>query len=80
MIAMNDPFNYVEAAEHAAKRLGIDTIELVDPVGRDFCVDTTKARYVLGYKPQYDVFGLIDKAVEFCRSGRQRRQRSGFKG
>jgi nucleoside-diphosphate-sugar epimerase len=80
MIAMNDPFNYVEAAEYAAKRLGIDVLELVDPVGRDFSIDTTKARYVLGFRPKYDIFGLIDSAIEFRRSGRQRRERTGFKG
>jgi nucleoside-diphosphate-sugar epimerase len=80
MIAMNDPFNYVEAAEHAAKRLEIDVLELVDPVGRDFSIDTTKARYVLGFRPKHDIFSLIDSAVEFRRSGRQRRLRSGFKG
>lgn len=80
MIAMNDPFDYVAAAEHAAERLGIGTLELVDPVGKDFCIDTTKARYVLGYKPEYDIFKLIDKAVEFRRSGAARRERSGLKG
>ncbi|MDY0170743.1 MAG: NAD(P)-dependent oxidoreductase [Thermoguttaceae bacterium] len=80
MIAMNDPFNYVEAAEYAAGKLGVETLELVDPVGQDFCIDTTKARYVLGYKPEYDIFSLIDKAVEFRRSGAKRRERSGAKG
>ncbi len=80
MIAMNDPFNYVEAAEYAAGKLDIETLELVDPVGQDFCIDTTKARYVLGYKPKYDIFSLIDKAVEFRRSGAKRRERSGAKG
>jgi hypothetical protein len=49
-------------------------------VGKDFCIDTTKARYVLGYKPKYDIFGLIDKAVEFRRAGVKRRARSGLKG
>jgi UDP-glucose 4-epimerase len=80
MIAMNDPFDYVEAAAYAAKRLGIETLDLVDPVGKDFCIDTTKARYVLGYRPKYDIFALIDKAVEFRRAGSPRRARSGFKG
>lgn len=80
MIAMNDPFDYVQAAEYVAKRLGIETLQLVDPVGQDFCIDTTKARYVLGYRPQYDIFGLIDRAIEFRRSGRPRRQRSGYRG
>ena len=55
-------------------------LDLVDPVGQDFCIDTTKARYVLGYQPQYDIRGLIDRAIEFRRAGRQRRQRSGYRG
>jgi nucleoside-diphosphate-sugar epimerase len=80
MIAMNDPFNYVAAAAHAAQQLGIETLDLVDPVGKDFCVDTTKARYVLGFQPKYDIFGLIDKAAEFRRAGAQRRARSGYRG
>jgi len=80
MIAMNDPFDYVEAAQYAAKRLAIDVLELVDPVGKDFCIDTTKARYVLGYRPKYDIFGLIDHAIEFRQSGQARRPRSGYKG
>jgi len=80
MIAMNDPFNYVDAARYAAKKLNIETLDLVDPVGKDFCIDTTKARYVLGYKPKHDIFSLIDSAVEFRQKGVKRRQRSGFKG
>lgn len=79
-IAMNDPFNYVEAAEYAARRLGVEVLGLVDPVGKDFCVDVTKARYQLGYKPSHDIFSLIDSAVEFRKSGRERRARSGIKG
>jgi UDP-glucose 4-epimerase len=80
MIAMNDPFNYVEAAHYAAKQLGIEVLDLVDPVGQDFCVDITRARYLLGYQPKYDITKLIDKGVEFRRAGMQRRARSGAKG
>ena len=80
MIAMNDPFNYVDAATYAARQLGIEVLELVDPVGQDFCIDTAKARYVLGYRPQYDIVSLIDKAVQFRRSGQARRKRTGLKG
>jgi UDP-glucose 4-epimerase len=80
MIAMTDPFNYVDAAQYAANRLDIDLLELVDPVGQDFCIDTTKARYVLGFQPRFDIRRLIDQAIEFRRSGRQRRQRSGYAG
>lgn len=79
-IAMGEPFNYVDTAAYAAERLGIDVIELVDPVGQDFCMDVTKARYVLGYKPQCDIGGLIDSAVDFRQSGQSRRQRTGYEG
>lgn len=80
MIAMNDPFDYVEAAAYAAKQLGIETIDLVDPVGQDFAIDVSKARYRLGFRPQYDIFGLIDRAVAFRRAGSPRRTRAGYRG
>jgi len=80
MIAMNDPFSYPEAAQYLAEKLGIDRIELVDPVGQDFCIDISRAKYRLGYRPQYDIFGLIDHAIEFRRSGQARRKRSGYRG
>ncbi len=63
-----------------AQRLDIDVLDLIDPVGKDFCIDVTKARYQLGYQPNHDIFSLIDKAIEFRKSGRQRRLRSGIKG
>jgi len=79
-IAMDQPFDYVEAAEYAAKRLNIDTLSLVDPVGQDFAIDISKARWVLGYRPQYDIHHLIDSAIAFRQSGSKRRERSGLKG
>jgi nucleoside-diphosphate-sugar epimerase len=80
MIAMNEPFDYVSAAEYVGKRLGIDVLTLVDPIGHDFCIDTSKARYVLGFRPQFDIYQLIDRAIDFRQSGRQRQLRSGYVG
>ena len=80
LIAMTDPFDYVEAARRVADALSIEVIELVDPVGQDFFIDTAKARHMLGYRPVHDIASLIDRAVEFRRSGGARRQRSGYKG
>jgi hypothetical protein len=80
MIAMNDPFDYVEAATYAAKKLDIDVLDLVDPIGQDFAIDVSRARYVLGYRPQFDIFRLIDQAIEFRRAGDARRQRAGYRG
>ncbi len=79
-IAMNDPFDYVHAAAYVAEHLNVEVLDLVDPVGQDFCVDVTKARYQLGYQPQHDIRSLIDHAIQFQQSGRRRRQRTGAKG
>lgn len=80
MIAMRDPFDYVDAAQHAARQLAIDVLDLVDPIGQDFCIDITKAQYVLGYQPRFDIYRLIDQAIEFRRAGRPGRQWSGYRG
>jgi hypothetical protein len=77
---MAEPFDYVETADYLAKQLGVEVIELTDPVGQDFCIDIMKAWYVLGYRPQFDIRGLIDQAIQFRQSGRQRRQRAGYVG
>jgi len=79
-IAMDQPFDYVTAASYLARQLGIDVVELVDPVGQDFCIDIAKARYVLGFAPRYDIHTLIDHAIEFRKSHKTRRQRSGYTG
>jgi len=79
-IAMAEPFDYAGAAAYVAERLGIEVIDLVDPVGQDFSIDVTKARYVLGYQPEYDIRSLIDQAVQFRHAGRPRRARSGYQG
>jgi nucleoside-diphosphate-sugar epimerase len=79
-IAMAEPFDYVATADYLARRLEIEVLDLVDPVGRDFAVDIAKARYLLGFRPQYDICRLIDQAIEFRRAGRPHRQRSGYQG
>ena len=79
-IAMDEPFNYVEAAGYVAAQLGIEIIELTDLVGQDFCMDITRARFVLGYRPQLDIRSLIDRAIDFRKAGRARRPRSAYTG
>jgi nucleoside-diphosphate-sugar epimerase len=79
-IAMDRPFDYVQAATYVSEKLALDVLQLVDPVGHDFCIDVSKAEYVLGYRPQHNIFSLIDTAIEFRREGRPRRRRSGYAG
>lgn len=79
-IAMGEPFDYVQTADYVAKRMGIEILDLVDPSGQDFCIDISRARYRLGYRPEYDIRALVDRAVEFRESGTSRRARSGYQG
>lgn len=79
-IAMAEPFDYTQIAPYVAERLGIEVLDLVDPVGKDFGIDVAKSQYVLGYRPKFDIRGLVDHAVDFRRAGRARRLRAGYKG
>ena len=79
-IAMHEPMDYADAAAYVAKQMNIEVLDLIDPVGQDFAIDISKARYVLGYRPQFDIYRLIDEALQFRRAGRPRRERSGYKG
>ena len=58
----------------------IEVLGLVAPVGQDFAIDVSKAGYLLGYRPEVDIRGLVDRAVEFRRSGAKRRTRTGYQG
>ena len=81
MIAMNDPFDYVEAAAVRGAEIGNRRRWIWwTPSARTFAIDISKARYVLGYRPQFDIFRLIDQAIDFRRSGDARRQRAGYRG
>ncbi len=80
LIAMTEPLDYPAAAQYAADRLGIETVDLVDPIGHDFRIDITKARNQLGYRPKFDIHQLIDRALDFRHCGQQRRQASGYRG
>jgi nucleoside-diphosphate-sugar epimerase len=64
-VAAPAPFAYDVIAECVSKRTGIPTIRLTVHDAYPFEINITKARQVLGYKPKYDIFGIIDRAFEF---------------
>ncbi|MDD3925996.1 MAG: NAD(P)-dependent oxidoreductase [bacterium] len=68
-IAAPAPFSYDVLAGYIAQKLDLPVFKAVLPDYHDFAIDIGKARAVLGYEPQDDVFRMIDKAVEFRRSG-----------
>ncbi len=56
-------FEYRVACEYLSEKLGIPTIEIVCPGYHSFEIDTTKARSMLGYAPENDIFRMIDRAI-----------------
>lgn len=59
-------------ARYVGEKLGVPVVDFELPDGHDFEIDISKARSVLGYRPEYDVFRIVDAAVEFRKSGKAR--------
>jgi nucleoside-diphosphate-sugar epimerase len=66
------PFSYSILAKYISERLDIPIVEFEYDVFHDFQIDLTKSRQILGYNPKVDIFGIIDSAIEFRKSGGQR--------
>lgn len=66
-ICMDEPVDYGEAAEYLAESRGFPSID----IGTQFYstwLDNTKAKFLLGWRPEYDLKNLIDVAWEYKRA------------
>ncbi len=66
------PFSYGFAAEYISKKLNLPIVEFEYDGFHDFTHNIAKARSILGYDPEHDVAKIIDSAIEFRKSGKQR--------
>ncbi|MGD9494862.1 MAG: NAD-dependent epimerase/dehydratase family protein [Armatimonadota bacterium] len=64
-IAGPAPFDYRVAADYLSERTGVPTIDIVCPGYHSFEIDINKARCMLGYEPQNDIFRMIDRALDY---------------
>src|SRR5690606_12775639 len=64
-IAAPSPFSYDTAAAYVSERTGIPTVRISSPNYHSFEINITRARSVLGYAPEYDIFAIVDRALEF---------------
>ena len=64
-IAAPAPFDYRVAAQYISEQLDIPTIQIACPGYHSFAIDISKARSVLGYTPENDIFTMIDRAIAF---------------
>jgi nucleoside-diphosphate-sugar epimerase len=66
-ICMNEPVDYRCVAQYLEKTRGLPSVE----VGTEFFstwMDNNKAKFLLGWRPRYDLERLIDSAWEYQRS------------
>ncbi len=64
-IAGPAPFNYRAATDYLSERTGVPTIDVPCQGYHSFEIDINKARSILGYRPENDIFQMIDRALEY---------------
>lgn len=64
-IAGPSAFEYRVAGGYLSERTGVPTVDVVAPGYHSFEINITKARTMLGYAPENDIFRMIDRALEY---------------
>ena len=64
-IAAPAAFEYRVAGEYLSERTGVPTVDVVAPGYHSFEININKARSMLGYEPQNDIFRMIDRALQY---------------
>jgi UDP-glucose 4-epimerase len=72
-ISMNEPVDYGEMAHYLKARRGLPCVEVSTPYHSTW-LDNTKARLLLGWRPEYDVAKMIDAAWDYVRAQDDPRQ------
>ena len=71
-IAAAAPFSYDALSLYISDKLDMPVVDFELGGFHDFSINIARARSALGYRPELDVFGMVDKAIEFRKSGRKR--------
>ena len=65
-ISMDEPVDYGEMGRYLAASRGLPTVEIMTPYHSTW-LDNTKAKFLLGWRPAYDMKKLIDSAWDYVR-------------
>ncbi len=65
-IAMDEPVDYRRAAEHLARTRKLPSVDVPLPFHSTW-LDIDKAKFLLGWRPRYDLARLIDAAWDYQR-------------
>lgn len=65
-ICMDEPVNYRDVADYLAETRGLPSVDVPTPYQSTW-LDNTKAKFLLGWRPAYDLPLLIDSAWDYTR-------------
>jgi nucleoside-diphosphate-sugar epimerase len=66
-ICMDEPVNYRAVAEYLSRTRGLPSVDISTPYHSTW-LDNAKAKFLLGWRPQYDLARLIDAAWDYQRT------------
>jgi nucleoside-diphosphate-sugar epimerase len=66
-ICMNEPVDYGEVAEYLRRTRGLPAVEITTPFHSTW-LDNAKAKFLLGWRPRFDLARLIDEAWNYQRA------------
>jgi UDP-glucose 4-epimerase len=66
-VCMDEPVDYGAVAAYLKKTRGLPTVEIRTPY-RSTWLDNTKAKFLLGWRPRYDLARMIDGAYDYKRA------------
>lgn len=66
-ICMDEPVDYGELGRYLQESRGLPAVEISTPYHSTW-LDNTKAKFLLGWRPQYDLKRLADEAFDYVRT------------
>jgi UDP-glucose 4-epimerase len=66
-ICMDEPVDYGELGRYLAQSRGLPTVEMSTPFYSTW-LDNTKAKFLLGWRPEYDLKKMTDAAFDYQRA------------
>jgi len=66
-ICMDEPVDYGAAARYLAVRRGLPSVDITTPYHSTW-LDNTKAKFLLGWRPEYNLEKMIDAAWDYVRA------------
>jgi UDP-glucose 4-epimerase len=66
-ICMDEPVDYGEMGKYLNETRGLPTVEIRTPFHSTW-LDNTKAKFLLGWRPHYDLPEIIDSAFDYVRA------------